>query len=405
MRIKPFLVTIIIVTIFLPACKKNAVQLEYTNAKGEVPQMGNLIFRFNKSLIKDSLLNVWDSTDYISFTPKIPGRFRWESPDQLVFSPAVLLQPATTYTAKFSNEVLRYSKYDKVEGADKISFNTPALTLENAQVVWTMPDEATRNVVPQLDLFFNYKIDPAKLKEKLAIEVDGKETSFTPQTISSDTKISFRLASFKPEDRDYETKITIGKGLAPEGGTNSIAKSITEHLSVPSPYVLAIQNVESEHDGTEGTIRVTTSQQIVEADLKSYIKLDPAVQFTTEVDESGLTLRSDKFDIEKSYTVTFKEGLRGKIGGELKEESQHQVAFGELEAGISFTSKKAVYLSKRGAQNMEVKITSIPDTLFFIRTSSSGFYGHARYSDWSGVAVEFPRHQSGRPGGAVDPCG
>src|SRR5215204_5054524 len=362
MRIKPFLVIpmAIGITIFLSACKKNAVQLEYTNAKGEVPQMGNLIFRFNKSLMKDSLLNVWDSTDYISFTPKIPGRFRWESPDQLVFSPALPLQPATTYTAKFSNEVLRYSKYDKVEGADKISFNTPALALENAQVVWTMPDEATRNVVPQLDLFFNYRVDPAKLKNKLSIAVDGKETSFTPQTISSDTKISFRLASFKPEDRNYETKVTIGKGLAPEGGTNSIAETITENLSVPSPYVLAIQNVESEHDGTEGTIRVTTSQQLVEADLKSYIKLDPAIQFTTEVDESGLTLRSDKFDMEKSYTVTFKEGMRGKIGGELKEESQHQVAFGELEPGISFTTKKAVYLSKRGAKNIEVKITSIP---------------------------------------------
>jgi uncharacterized protein YfaS (alpha-2-macroglobulin family) len=362
MRIKPVLVIPIAIgiTIFLSACKKNAVQLEYTNAKGEVPQIGNLVFRFNKSLMRDSLLNAWDSTDYISFTPKIPGRFRWESPDQLVFSPSQPLLPATTYSAKFNSEIFRYSKYDKVNGADKISFNTPALALENAQVVWTMPDEATRNVIPQLDLFFNYKIDPADLKEKLAIQVDGKETSFTPQTVSADSKVSFRLASFKPEDRNYETKITIGKGLKPVGGSNSIEGSIVENLSIPSPYVLTIQNVESEHDGTEGTIRITTNQQLVEAGLKSYIKFDPAIQFTTEVDESGLTLRSDKFDIEKSYTVTFKEGMRGKIGGELKEESQHQVAFGELEAGISFTSKKAVYLSKRGAKNMEVKITAIP---------------------------------------------
>ena len=81
--------------------------------------------------------------------------------------------------------------------------------------------------------------------------------------------------------------------------------------------MLAIQNVESEHDGTEGTIRVTTTQQLVEADIKSYIRFDPAIQFTTEIDESGMTLRSDKFDIEKSYTVTFKEGLRGRIGGDL----------------------------------------------------------------------------------------
>src|SRR5687768_1084552 len=282
MRSQPVLVTIFIVTTFLSACKKNAVQLEYTNAKGEVPQIGNLIFRFDKSLTRDSLLNVWDSTDYISFSPKIPGRFRWESPDQLVFSPSEPLLPATTYSAKFNSELFRYSKYDKVENADKINFNTPALALENAQVVWTMPDEATRNVIPQLDLFFNYKIDPAKLKEKLTIQVDGKETAFTAQTVSSDSKISFRLASFKPEDRNYETKITIDKGLKPEGGSNSIEGSIVENMSIPSPYVLTIQNVESEHDGTEGTIRITTNQQLVEGELKSYIKFDPAIQRSEE---------------------------------------------------------------------------------------------------------------------------
>ena len=96
-------------------------------------------------------------------------------------------------------------------------------------------------------------------KDKLKIEVDGKEAEFNLQTVSPDNKISFRLASFKPEDRNYETKITIDKGLIPEGGTNSMAESIKENLSVPSPYVLTIQNVESEHDGTEGTIITPTS--------------------------------------------------------------------------------------------------------------------------------------------------
>ena len=33
-------------------------------------------------------------------------------------------------------------------------------------------------------------------------------------------------------------------------------------LTIPSPYVLTIQNVESEHDGMEGIVRVTTSQQL-----------------------------------------------------------------------------------------------------------------------------------------------
>ena len=114
MRIKFLAVPIAIGAIFFSSCKRNAVNLDFTNAKGEVPQLGNLLFRFNKSLIKDSLLNLWDSTEYISFEPKIPGRFRWESPDQLVFSPSRPFAPATTYKAKVRNEVLRFTKYDKV---------------------------------------------------------------------------------------------------------------------------------------------------------------------------------------------------------------------------------------------------------------------------------------------------
>ena len=48
MRIKSLLVPLIAGTIFLSACNRNAVTLSFTNAKGEVPQLGNLIFRFNQ---------------------------------------------------------------------------------------------------------------------------------------------------------------------------------------------------------------------------------------------------------------------------------------------------------------------------------------------------------------------
>src|SRR5882724_3934163 len=106
MRIKTYLLPVIIGIFFLPACKRNAISLDFTNAKGEVPQLGNLIFRFNQSLVKDSMLNEWDSTDYISFDPKIAGKFRWESPDQLVFSPSQPLAPATSYKAKIKGTVL-----------------------------------------------------------------------------------------------------------------------------------------------------------------------------------------------------------------------------------------------------------------------------------------------------------
>ena len=313
MRIKTFLATspimIGVVAIFLSACNRSVVKLDYTNAKGEVPALGNLVFRFSNSLMKDSLLNEWDSTEYVSFEPSIPGRFRWESPDELVFSPAKPLSPATSYKAKLSNEVLRYSKYGKVTNADDINFHTPDLSLDNAQVTWMMQDEQTHTPVPQLDLYFNYRINPADLKDKLKIEIDGKPADYAMQTLSADNKISVRINGLaKAEDKSYATKITIDKGLKPDEGVNSTKDVITSTLSIPSPYILAIQNVESEHDGEEGVITVTTSQQLTGEDLSSFVKFDPQVKYTTELTDNGFVIRSSGFDVEKSYALKIAKG-------------------------------------------------------------------------------------------------
>ena len=42
------------------------------------------------------------------------------------------------------------------------------------------------------------------------------------------------------------------------------------------------------------------------------------------------------------------------------------MAFGELEANISFTNSKAVYLSKKGGKNIEVQITNVPKVKLII---------------------------------------
>ena len=122
--------------------------------------------------------------------------------------------------------------------------------------------------------------------------------------------------------------------------------------SIPSPYVLTIQNVESEHDGTDGVVTVTTSQQLTGENLSSFIKFDPKIKYTTELTDNGFIIRSSTFDIEKSYALTIAQGLRGKIGGVLKEEYNGSIAFGELESNITFTNSKAVYLSKEGGKNI-----------------------------------------------------
>ena len=112
--------------------------------------------------------------------------------------------------------------------------------------------------------------------------------------------------------------------------------------------------------------RVTTSQQLTGESLKSFLKFDPDLAYTIEANDYGFTLRSDKFDTEKSYALMITKGLRGKIGGVMKEDYNGSVAFGELESGISFTNSKAVYLSKKGGKNIEIQITNVPKVKLII---------------------------------------
>src|SRR6185369_4968842 len=164
----------------------------------------------------------------------------------------------------------------------------------NSQVTWILINEQEHTALPQIDLVFNYRINPADLKDKLKVQVNGADVAYNMISASPDNKISFRITGLKQEDKDYEAKITIDKGLKPESGNNSTAEPIVSSLSIPSPYVLTIQNIQSDHDGTDGTVTVTTSQQLTEESLKSFLKFSPDLKYTVQPDENGFTITSDK---------------------------------------------------------------------------------------------------------------
>ncbi|MFL5788264.1 MAG: alpha-2-macroglobulin family protein [Flavisolibacter sp.] len=349
-----------IVAVFLYSCSRNYIALDYTNAKGEVPQLGNLIFRFNKPLIPDSLVNNWDSVNYISFSPSIAGKYRWNSPDELVFSPSEPLLPATVYSAKLGKNILHFSSYNDIKEAEKIEFHTALLQMTDAQVSWISQDDNIRTAVPQISLLFNYPVKIDDIKEKLGIEVEGTKSDYSILNTGTSSEINIRLNSFKAEDKNSEVQLHIDKGLRPERGQNSTTDEFKTTLSIPSPYVLNINNVETEHDGEDGIVRINTSQQLSEENLSKYITFSPKVNYTVELTDMGVILRSDKFDATTSYSFTIAHGLHGKIGGILKEDYNGSAVFGELESDIKFTNSKAVYLSKKGGGNIDVRITNTP---------------------------------------------
>jgi hypothetical protein len=155
MRITHIASALLLITVYLTGCNyKNKVNLLATTAVNEVPTLGNLSFTFDKNLVTDSLLNFWDSTEYVQFEPPIRGRFMWKNTNELVFSPEFELSPATEYKATITKNILKYNKKLGWGHCGVQKFHTALLSLLNHSVYWNINDGNLTNAFPQVDLYF-----------------------------------------------------------------------------------------------------------------------------------------------------------------------------------------------------------------------------------------------------------
>ncbi|GAO42536.1 alpha-2-macroglobulin family protein [Flavihumibacter petaseus] len=356
---KPLRLLLACLAVITLSCNRSTVSVEFTNAGKPVQPLQNLTFRFNHPLVKDSLLNRWDSTAYIRFEPEIRGRFRWESPDLLVFSPAQPLKPATTYKAQFTKALLANSSFSGFDKGNEITFSTPGLSLESSLASWAVAEESSRRAVAQVSLHFNYAVDAAQLRDKLSVTADGKAVDYQAVTTGTTEDIQLRLPSLTPADKDVLLKVTLEKGLLPPGGSNPTTEAQASELLLPSPFVLLIQDLRTEHDGTVGKVYVTTSQPVEASTINSAVRFDPALKFSAEATDDGFVISSDAFKMEDAYEISLNNKLRGRLGGTLRESYKNSIAFGQLEPAISFEGSKGLYLSANGNRNIAVRITNV----------------------------------------------
>jgi hypothetical protein len=134
-----------------------------------------------------------------------------------------------------------------------------------------------------------------------------------------------------------------------------------QSASIPSPYVLTIGEVTTEHDGDDRHHpRVNQPAGQRPGQPRSAISLSPAIKFTAEPTEDGFTIRSDNFDQSKSYTLTSAKACAAASAASSTKNIATNITFGELEPAISFANDKGVYLSGKGAKNIEVRIVNVP---------------------------------------------
>lgn len=325
----------------------------------EIAPEQNLMFAFEKDICPDSLLNAWDSTELIAFTPEVKGSFKWNSPSELIFSPSTGFMPGTTYTARITDAVFRKARKKYGLGKSTFSFHTAPLRVENARVFWTR-SQNMNNVLVQVDVDFNYEVRINDATKKITLRSNGNTINANVITSGNGRMVSLQFSPLNNSDATTPLAIKIDNGIPLGNGTTVTQRDTTIDLDIPSRYNLAITGIEAQHTGQEGIVTVNTSQPLTEAGLKESIALEPNVPFEITMSDGGFIINSNKFQQSQVYQLTINKRVEGAFGGKLKANYEEQIRFGKITPSITFANTKGMYLSSQGFKNLALHIINVP---------------------------------------------
>lgn len=321
----------------------------------------NLMFTFDEDMVPDSLLQRWDTTRLVHITPAVPGKFKWVSPRQLVFSPGIGFAPATAYTAELTQAVVAHAPASTtMPDRRTFTFHTAWLHVATTAAQWAKND-LTGAVEIRLTIAFNYTVDPSEVGKRLHVQRDGADLPISMRTDAVGTDVVVAIPGDRVDgDDDIGLLLRLEKGLRCTESETSTTDVITAMVQVPSRRRLDVVDVRTSWEGTEGIVDVVTSQAVDPSTLHAATAyVSPTIALSHEVTSFGFRLRGP-FVADNSYTLTLSTALRGVVGGVLAEELRRSISFEEMSPGIAFASPKAMYLSARGSRGIGMRIVNVP---------------------------------------------
>ncbi|MFY0651436.1 MAG: alpha-2-macroglobulin family protein [Cyclobacteriaceae bacterium] len=384
----------------LSCSEDNSVKLLDTNFDKEISVDQNLNFVFNKALVGDTLLNRWDSTEYITFEPKVKGFFKWSSESVLIFSPEAPFPSATSYTLSLTDKLTRNTTL-QIKGKSSLQFSTPALEVMGVNTYWS--SNSDNRTLIHLDIKFNHKVNQDEVSKKLTVSLGGQAEEVSIIETSDKSIARFFLPNIEVADETFKIQVELAEGINPIGGNIKTKTRTARILSLKSPYNVSVEDIQGEHNGVEGNISIDISQETTD-DAKNFLTISPKISFDIEITSTGLKITSDEFDLRKKYSVTVQKGLKGKYGGALKSDFKKEISFGNLRPEISIEDKKAVYLSAEGAKNVRVKIINVENvevTLTKLYENNILGFTRNKYYDWDSESYSYNFRNMGEQGDVI----
>jgi alpha-2-macroglobulin len=345
--------------ILITGCKgKNLLDVESTNFTNQIDQLQNLEFSFSHDVAHDSIIDVWDSINYITFKPEVEGKFRWENKRKLVFSPKGPFAPSTDYVATLTSKITDLSIKLKSFKESQFRFHTPYLTVDNNYAYWAR-SESNQDIELRVMLIFNYPVVPSDISKFGSVVVDDKPGQLRLITSENSTQIEVAIPYIAGIEKIKSLQIKFKPGLTAIGSESPLKNEFTTDVTIPSSDKLEITEITTGFEEGQGILSVYTSQPVIAQGLNSVISVEPSVDYEVTLLSNGFQLKGS-FNENQTYKVTISKSLTGIFGPKLIEEYIHEATFGSPEPFLGFADESGMYLSSEGAGNIGLRIIGIP---------------------------------------------
>ncbi|UOQ74276.1 alpha-2-macroglobulin family protein [Hymenobacter cellulosilyticus] len=299
----------------------------------------------------------WDTLQYVQFEPAVRGKFKWTSDRELTFSPSEPFRPATAFEVQWKPVALEALKLKKEPPLSKTKFHTPGLQMHEPQLFWSQSRRVAGTAEMRANLLFNYAVKPSDIQPLLKITQDGKPVAFEVVSAEADSIVGVALT----QDVRPGSPVTLelAPGLHPVGSDRATTQPLTAQVAVPDQQTLLVREVVASIVEGDPVITVLTNQPVSATEIPALLTVEPAVDYSVEALESGFTLKGG-FDVDKTYQISLRSGLRGSLGGQLAEPFTQTAAFVDERPSLSFANgDKAMYLDALGTRNLGVRIAEI----------------------------------------------
>ena len=349
------------------------VEVSSFTPQGEIELETNFTIKFSRDMAPPDSLDKPVLDPPLAFKPAIPGIARWIEKDVLRFYPDNELLPSTRYEAKVVSKN-SYLYGNRINEQRTFTFRTPPLKVLSFH--WNpLYNPQMPQVQAQITLFFNYKVDIERLKEKLSIK--GGENAYKSDVSFQVVEWQSSVTETAPDgtQRQYSSEITIETepinitdnrqtyklvikdGLACHNCGEGLPAMYEGTLTVGAQKRFNVTELRANIRGTKGTVYIYFSTAVKPEPLNEYITVSPPLNVTIISHHTIVELLGD-FLPGQTYKISVAEGLTSMGGTKLDEEFSSSVTIPDLRPTLKFISP-GLYLPKQGARLVEVETINV----------------------------------------------